>query len=113
MRERKPCTLSGTAAAAPTDTLNPPASSSLAFAATPDGQLSAAQSVTITNSGGLPLTGIAVSISGQFQQTNNCGAQLAAGAVCTISVRFRSHADGRAYAARSPSPMPSKPRPYP
>ena len=31
---------------------------------------------------------IAVSVSGQFQQTNNCGTQLAAGAVCTISVVF-------------------------
>jgi hypothetical protein len=36
----------------------------------------------------VPLTGIAVSISGQFQQSNNCGTQLAAGAVCTISVVF-------------------------
>jgi hypothetical protein len=80
--------LSGTAVGPPTDTLNPAASSSLAFAATPDGQLSAAQSVTITNSGGVPLTGIVVSISGQFQQSNNCGTQLAAGAVCTVSVVF-------------------------
>jgi hypothetical protein len=80
--------LSGTAVAPPTDTLNPPASSSLVFAATPDGQVSAAQSVTVTNSGGLPLTGIAISISGQFQQSSNCGAQLAAGTACTISVVF-------------------------
>ena len=80
--------LNGTGLAPPTDTLNPPAPASLAFAATPQGQLSAAQSVTITNSGGMPLTAIAVSISGQFQQTNNCGTQLAAGAVCTISVIF-------------------------
>jgi hypothetical protein len=80
--------LSGIAVAPPTDTLNPPAPASLAFAATPEGQLSAALSVTITNSGGMPLTGIAISISGQFQQTNNCGTQLAAGAVCTISVVF-------------------------
>ncbi len=80
--------LNGTAAAPPTDILNPPAPASLAFAAIPDGQLSAAQSVTITNIGGMPLTAIAISISGQFQQTNNCGTQLAAGAVCTISVVF-------------------------
>jgi hypothetical protein len=80
--------LNGTALAPPTDTLNPPAPASLAFAATPEGQLSTAQPVTITNSGGVPLTAIAVSISGQFQQTNNCGTQLAAGAVCTISVVF-------------------------
>jgi len=80
--------LNGFAAAAPTDTLNPPAPASLVFAATPQGQLSAALYVTITNSGGMPLTAIAVSISGQFQQNNNCGTQLAAGAVCTISVVF-------------------------
>jgi hypothetical protein len=78
----------GIGEAPPTDTLNPPALSSLTFAATPEGQLSAAQSVTLTNSGGLPLTSIAISISGQFQQTNNCSTQLAAGAVCTISVVF-------------------------
>ncbi len=80
--------LNGTAAAPPTDILNPPAPASLAFATTPEGQLSAAQSVTITNIGGMPLTLIAISVSGQFQQTNNCGTQLAAGAVCTISVVF-------------------------
>ncbi len=80
--------LNGTAAAPPTDVLNPPALASLAFAATSEGQLSAAQSVTITNSGGMPLTGIAISIGGQFQQTNNCGTQLAAGTVCTVSVVF-------------------------
>ncbi len=80
--------LNGTAAAPPTDILNPPAPASLAFAATPEGQLSAAQSVTITNIGGMPLTTIGLSVSGQFQQSNNCGTQLAAGAVCTISVVF-------------------------
>ena len=77
--------LNGTAEAQPTDTLN---AASLAFAATPEGQLSAAQSVTITNRGGVTLTGIAISIGGQFQQTDNCGTQLAAGGVCTISVVF-------------------------
>ncbi|MGD0478630.1 MAG: choice-of-anchor D domain-containing protein [Terracidiphilus sp.] len=80
--------LNGSAGAPPTDTLNPPAPASLAFPATPEGQLSAVQPVTITNSGGMPLTDVAISISGQFQQTNNCGTQLAAGAVCTIGVVF-------------------------
>ena len=77
--------LNGTAAPPPTDILNPLA---LTFAATPEGQLSAMQSVTITNSGGVPLTAIAISISGEFLETNNCGTQLAAAAVCTISVAF-------------------------
>ncbi len=80
--------LSGTAVAGPTDIINPPEPNSLAFSSTPEGQLSAAMPVTITNIGGLPLTGITVAISGQFQQANNCGTQLAAGAVCTISVAF-------------------------
>lgn len=77
--------LSGTGASPPTDTLSP---ASLAFPSTPDGQVSAAQSVTITNSGGVPLRSISISASGQFQQSNRCGTQLAAGAVCTISVIF-------------------------
>jgi hypothetical protein len=77
--------LSGTGAAAPTDVLNP---TSLAFQSTPEGQLSAVQSVTITNTGGLPLTSISISASTQFVETSNCVTQLAAGAVCTISVKF-------------------------
>ena len=81
--------LNGTAAAPPTDIVNPPEpASSLAFQSTSEGQLSAALPVTITNLGGMPLTAVAISISGSFQQTNNCGTQLAAGAVCTINVVF-------------------------
>jgi hypothetical protein len=75
--------LSGTGAAPPTDILS---STSLAFPATGDGQLSAAQLVTITNIGGLPLTSIAISVSAGFQQSSTCVTQLASGAVCTISV---------------------------
>jgi hypothetical protein len=77
--------LTGTGESPPADVLNP---TSLAFPATPVGQLSAALPVTITNSGGLPLTSISISVSGQFQQSNTCGTQLAAGAVCTINVIF-------------------------
>ena len=77
--------LSGTGEAAPTDILSV---TSLAFPATAEGQLSAAQSVTITNTGGLPLTSISISVSGAFQQSSNCVTQLAAGAVCTVSVQF-------------------------
>ncbi len=77
--------LTGIGESPPADVLNPP---SLAFPATPIGQLSAALPVTITNSGGVPLTSISISVSGQFQQSNTCGTQLAAGAVCTINVIF-------------------------
>ncbi len=77
--------LSGTGESPPTDVLNP---TSLTFPSTPEGQLSTAQSVTITNAGGLPLTSISISLSAQFQESSTCGTQLAAGAVCTISVIF-------------------------
>jgi len=77
--------LLGTGASPPADVLNP---TSLSFPSTQEGQLSSAQSVTITNSGGLPLTSISISASAQFQESNACGTQLAAGAVCTISVIF-------------------------
>ena len=77
--------LSGTGEAPPTDVLNP---TSLPFPATPVGQLSAPLPVTITNSGGVPLTSISVSASAQFRETNTCGTQLAAGAVCTVNVTF-------------------------
>jgi hypothetical protein len=77
--------LSGTGLAPATDILTP---ASLSFPSTPDGQLSAAESVTLTNSGGLELTAISFSTSAQFQTTNTCGTQLPAGAVCTIGVIF-------------------------
>jgi len=77
--------LSGTGIAPPTDILN---TTSLSFPSTPQGQLSAAQNLTLTNSGGLPLTSIAISASAQFQVSSTCGTQLAGSAVCTISVIF-------------------------
>jgi hypothetical protein len=77
--------LSGTGVMPPTDVLNP---TSLSFPSTPDGQLSAAETVTLTNSGGVELTAISISTSAQFQTTNTCGTQLPAGTVCTISVIF-------------------------
>src|SRR6185312_13073007 len=53
---------------------------------------SAAQSVTLSNSGNaaLNITGISITGSGasNFAQTNNCGSSVAAGATCTISVTF-------------------------
>ncbi len=77
--------LSGNGAAAPTDSLS---ASSLTFPATVSGQLSATQTLTLTNSGDLPLTAISVSATGAFQTSNNCGSQLGGHAACTISVAF-------------------------
>lgn len=78
-------TLNGTGASPATDTLSP---TSLGFPATATGSESAAQTVTITNSGGVPLTGISVSVSGPFQTTSTCGTQLAAQSTCSVSVIF-------------------------
>jgi hypothetical protein len=77
--------LSGTGLAPPTDALSPV---SLTFAGTIAGQLSTPQTVTLSNSGGVPLTSIAVSTSGAFQQTNTCTAKLAANSSCAISVLY-------------------------
>ena len=77
--------LTGTGVSGLTDTLS---TTSLTFAATATGQLSAAQNVTITNSGGLPLESISIAVSSGFVTTNGCGTQLAAGASCAIAVQF-------------------------
>jgi hypothetical protein len=77
--------LSGTGAASATDTLS---SASLSFPVTVSGTTSAARTVTLTNSGGVPLTGIAVSAGSQFQTSSTCGTQLAAQSSCAISVVF-------------------------
>jgi len=77
--------LSGTGLAPPTDTLSV---TTLTFPGTITDQLSAAQTVTLINNGGVSLTSIAVSVSGAFQQTNACTAILPANSSCVISVQF-------------------------
>ncbi len=78
--------LNGTGAAQATDALSP---TSLTFPGTVDGQLSAAQTVTLTNSGDLNLTAIAASITGSFNILKNyCGTQLGGNANCGISIVF-------------------------
>ena len=65
---------------------------SLAFGNQLVGTTSPAQTVTLTNSGTSVLTFSGITITGahstDFAQTNTCGANLAAGANCTISVTF-------------------------
>ena len=81
--------------------------SSLTFATTKVGVSSAAQVVTLTNSGvsALTLTGTGMGITvmgsgvGSYSQTNTCGASLAAGKSCTISVTFKPKATGTLTAA--------------
>ena len=60
--------------------------------------ISAAQSITLTNNGTATLNIANIAItganSGDFSQTNTCGASVAAAANCTISVTFKPAATG-------------------
>src|SRR5207302_6892282 len=77
--------LSGTGAAPPTPiTLSP---SKLTFPSQTVNITSASQSFDLTNTGGQPVTISGIGISGDFAQTNNCSS-LAAGATCSVFVRF-------------------------
>jgi hypothetical protein len=62
--------------------------SSLTFAAQNVGSSSAAQAVTLTNSGTAALSITSITVNGDFGQTNNCGNSLAAGANCAIQITF-------------------------
>jgi len=79
----------GTAAGAPTATLSPGA---LSFGSVNTGVTSAAQMLTLSNTGNAALTISGITIGGtnptDFAETNTCGASLAAAATCTISVTF-------------------------
>jgi len=57
------------------------------------GTTSSPQTVQITNSGIGPLT-LAVTIQGDFAQTNNCPASLAQGANCTATITFAPEVPG-------------------
>jgi hypothetical protein len=82
--------LSGTGIAGATDTLS---TTSLTFPGTVLGQTAAPLTVQITNSGGLPLTGIGTSVGGTFTKdftaVSDCGGTLGAGASCGVTVTFR------------------------
>jgi arylsulfatase A len=66
---------------------------SLSFGSVARGVTSAAQTVTITNSGTavLPITSITLGGTnpGQFARTNNCPSQVAVGGNCTVTVVFK------------------------
>ena len=63
--------------------------STLTFAKTTEYSTSAAQTTTLSNTGTAPLAIASISATGDYAQTNNCPASLAAGSNCTISVTFR------------------------
>ena len=76
---------------APVASLTP---TKLSFASQAVGSKSAAQTITLANTGTAALAISMISLVGDFAQTNTCGASLAAGARCTISVTFSPTAGG-------------------
>lgn len=85
--------VAGTGVAAPAVTLSVP---SLNFSSQPVGTASAAQTVTLTNSGTANLTISGITESGAFTETNTCGPSLVPQATCSISVVFAPTAAGTA-----------------
>ncbi len=71
---------------------------SLSFGSQLVGSSSAAQSVTLTNSGNAALSISSVAVSGtnasSFAQNNNCGSSVAAGGTCAIAVSFSPSTSG-------------------
>jgi subtilase family serine protease len=95
--------LSGTGVAVPLVTLSP---TSLTFASTNTGSTTAAQLVTVKNSGTAALTLTSETITGTnassfVKSATTCGSSLAAGASCTVSVAFKPLAAGALTAALS------------
>jgi len=84
--------LNGTGASAAAIALNP---LSLNFAATSVGATSAAQSITISNTGGVTTTLQTPVLTGDFIfSANTCGTTLGAGTGCTVSIEFKPTAAG-------------------
>ena len=77
--------LTGVGQAQPTDTIAP---LSLTFAAQQLNTASTTQTVTLTNSGDVPLILIATQISGDFTVVNGCGVSLPGHSTCSIQVAF-------------------------
>jgi len=68
--------------------------SSLTFSGQAVGTTSAAQSVSLTNTGSVSLDIGSIASSGDFSQTNNCPSSLASNSTCTISVTFTPTVSG-------------------
>ncbi len=92
--------LSGTGIAAPVITVNP---TGLTFTAQTVNVASAPQSLTVTNTGSIPVANVGFQIAGQsltsFSGTTTCGATLANGSTCTVQVIFTPSASGQAVAS--------------
>jgi hypothetical protein len=86
--------LSGTGQAPPGVSATPAA---ISFGGYAVGTKSSAQTVTVTNSGGVPLTNLSAAITAGFAiATNQCPATLAAGAACPLSITFSPAVAGAA-----------------
>ena len=75
----------------PSSQLSP---ASLTFGNQAVGSTSPAQTVTLSNTGGVALSIAGIAASGDFAQTNNCGSSLAPSGNCAISVTFTPAAPG-------------------
>jgi len=87
--------LSGTGVAPPGVSLSPV--SAMTFAATGVGLTATAQTVTLTDNGGLPLLIQSMAVTGDFAPvagSNTCGATLAVGGACTVEIAFTPTAAG-------------------
>jgi hypothetical protein len=58
------------------------------------GTISPAQAVTVSNPSNVSFNIASITASGNFSQTNNCGATLAPGAHCAVTVSFTPNATG-------------------
>ena len=67
---------------------------SLTFASQALNTTSNGQQVTVNNTGTTAATLSVIVATGDFSQTNTCGTSIAAGASCTVSVRFTPTASG-------------------
>jgi hypothetical protein len=84
--------LSGTGLAPAAVVLNPVA---LNFGSIAIGSTSAAQNVTVSNTGGVPTALTTITVTGDFSVSlSTCGLTLAAGTGCTVSVVFKPAASG-------------------
>jgi len=83
--------LSGVSVPAPVVSLSV---TSLTFGSQPLGSTSAAQAVTMSNTGTAALAISSIVVTGDFAQINTCGTSLAAAASCTLSVTFTPTASG-------------------
>jgi hypothetical protein len=68
--------------------------SSLNFGSEGVGTTGAAQTITVSNPSNVIINIGSIAASGNFSQTNNCGASLAPAAHCAVSVRFTPAATG-------------------